>query len=308
MAVVYDIEHITTYRYKKPVTMAQHRAMFLPRSGYAGRIYNYSISTSVPSKIQWIMDALSNSVALIDFIEPATELSISFKFRGAHYGAMGVEEFALDPRGRVFPVQYTPDEWMDLAAFLRPHAEDPDGSVAAWGRGFLAAGTNETAQVLKRLMDEIRDTFKYQTREAEGTQAPAETLKTKSGTCRDFAWLMIETLRGLGLACRFMSGYLYDASLDGGSIAMTGSASTHAWLAVYLPGAGWLHYDPTNRISAGFALIPVAIARHPSQAIPLQGSWFGSAADYVGMDVNVSIRKVADIVAAADSHTAPRLP
>jgi transglutaminase-like putative cysteine protease len=297
MAVVYEITHVTTYKYKNPVTFSQHRAMFLPRVGHGGRLHHYSIETNVPSKIQWIMDALSNNVAVIDFVEPATELVVSWKFQGSHYGASGIAKFPLDPRAKAFPVQYTPDEWTDLAAFMRPHSNDPDGSVAAWGRSFLTGGENDTGRVLHQMMDTIRDTFAYQAREAEGTQTPTQTLSSKSGTCRDFAWLMIETLRGLGLGCRFMSGYLYDSALDGGSIAMTGSASTHAWLTVYLPGAGWLHYDPTNRISEGFALIPVAIARHPGQAIPLQGSWFGSAADYLGMTVNVSIHKVADVPA-----------
>ncbi len=298
MAVVYDIEHSTTYTYKKPVTFAQHRALFLPRLGHGGRLYSYSITASVPTAVRWIRDALSNNVALIDFLEPTAELVVTFKFRGAHYGAQGIAEFLVEPRGQVFPVQYTPDEWTDLAAFMRPHADDPDGSVAAWGRSFLAGAANDTGKVLRQMMDTIRDTFGYQAREVEGTQLPGETLKLKSGTCRDFAWLMIEALRALGLACRFESGYLYDSKLDGGSVAMTGSASTHAWLTVYLPGVGWLDCDPTNRISGGFELIPVAIARHPAQASPLQGSWFGAANDYVGMNVNVSIKKVADIAAA----------
>jgi transglutaminase-like putative cysteine protease len=298
MAVVYDIEHSTAYTYKKPVTFAQHRALFLPRVGHGGRLYSHSITASVPTRIRWIRDALSNSVALIDFLEPTAELVVTFKFRGAHFGAEGIAECAVEPRGQLFPVQYTPDEWTDLTSFMRPHADDPDGSVAAWGRSFLAGAANETGTVLRQMMDTIRDTFQYQTREAQGTQPPAETLKQKVGTCRDFAWLMIEALRALGLACRFESGYLYDSKLDGGSVAMTGSASTHAWLTVYLPGAGWVHCDPTNRISGGSELIPVAIARHPAQAIPLQGSWFGDASDYVGMNVNVSIRKVADVAAA----------
>jgi transglutaminase-like putative cysteine protease len=295
MAVIYDIEHVTTYKYKNPVTLGQHRALFLPRVGAGGRIFTYSIKTNVPSTIHWIMDALSNNVAVIDFVEPTTELVVTCQFRGAHYGAAGIKAFPVDPRGKLFPVQFTPDEWTDLAAYIRPHAEDPDGSVAAWGRSFLTSGETDTAQVLKQMMDSIRDTFKYQAREVEGTQTPGETLSSKSGTCRDFAWLMIETLRRLGVPCRFMTGYLYDSALDGGSVAMAGSASTHAWLTVYLPGAGWLHYDPTNRISEGFALIPVALTRHPGQAIPLQGTWFGSKGDYLGMNVDVAIHKVADI-------------
>jgi len=298
MAVVYDIEHTTSYKYKNPVTLAEHRALFLPRVGHSGRVLSYSIATNVPSRTRWIMDALSNSVALIEFTEPTTELVVTFKFSGEHYGAADIDEFPVDPRGQEFPVQHTPDEWTDLASFMRPHAEDMDGSVAAWARGFLTGAENEPKRVMKQMMDAIRDTFKYQAREVEGTQSPGETLSSKSGTCRDFAWLMIEALRRLGLPCRYMSGYLYDSALDGGSTAMQGSASTHAWLTAYLPGAGWLHYDPTNRISQGFALIPVAVARHPAQAIPLQGSWFGSAGDYLGMDVSVSIHKVADFIKA----------
>lgn len=295
MAVVYDIEHRTAYTYKKPVTFAQHRALFLPRVGHGGRLYTYSIAANVPTTIRWIRDALSNSVALIDFKEAAAELVVTFKFRGAHYGAPSIAEYPVEPRGQVLPIQYTPDEWTDLAPFMQPHTDDPAGNVAAWARSFLLDAASDSAELLRRMMDTIRDSFAYQSREMEGTQPPAETLERKSGTCRDFAWLMIEALRTLGLACRFESGYLYDSALDGGSVAMQGSASTHAWLTVYLPGVGWLHCDPTNRISGGFELIPVAIARYPAQAIPLQGSWFGAASDYVGMNVSVSIRKVADL-------------
>ena len=145
------------------------------------------------------------------------------------------------------------------------------------------------------MLDAFRDAFSYNAREAEGTQSPGETLRSKSGTCRDFAWLMIETLRRLGFACRFVSGYLYDAALDGGEAGMIGSGATHAWLEVFLPGAGWMHYDPTNRINAGYDLIPVAIARHPGQAVPLVGSWFGKAQDYLGMSVNVAVHKLGDV-------------
>jgi transglutaminase-like putative cysteine protease len=291
MAVIYDIEHITTYRYANPVTFGEHRAMFLPRP-VLGRILSHSVKTSLPSKIRWISDALSNNVTVMEFSEPGTELTFTFQFRGIHFGGKGVEEFPLEPRAEEVPVQYTPDEWIDLAMYLRPHAEDPDASIAAWAKSFVAGDQDQTIDVLKRILDTIRDTFTYQAREAEGTQSPGETLRSKSGTCRDYAWLMIETLRRLGFACRFVSGYLYDAALDGGEVGMLGSGATHAWLQLYLPGAGWLHYDPTNRLTAGYDLIPVAIARHPGQAVPLAGSWFGKAQDYLGMSVNVVIRKL----------------
>ena len=131
--------------------------------------------------------------------------------------------------------------------YLRPHAEDPNGDLATWAKGFVEGANDRTLDVLQRMMDAINTGLTYQAREAEGTQAPSETLRLKSGTCRDYAWLMVEALRRLGLACRFVSGYLYDAALDGGDVGMTGSGATHAWVQVYLPGAGWRNYDPTNR-------------------------------------------------------------
>jgi transglutaminase-like putative cysteine protease len=177
---------------------------------------------------------------------------------------------------------------------MRPHADDPDSSLAAWTKSFVAGDQDQTADVLHRILTTFRDGFTYRSRESEGTQSPGETLRTKSGTCRDYAWLMIEALRRLGFASRFVSGYLYDAALDGGAVGMTGSGATHAWLQVFLPGAGWIDYDPTNQINAGFDLIPVAVVRHPGQAIPLTGSWFGDAKDYLGMSINVAVHKIGE--------------
>jgi transglutaminase-like putative cysteine protease len=295
MAILFEIEHATTYRYANPVTFGTHRAMFLPRPAAYGRLLSWSAKTSLPSKIHWVSDALSNNVTVMDFTEAGKDLTFTFQFRGVHYGAKGVEQFPLEPRAEEVPVQYSPDEWTDLVVNMRPHAEDPDGSVAAWAKSFATDNRGRTTDILRSMLDVFHDSFRYNARDAEGTQSPGETLRSKSGTCRDYAWLMIEALRRLGFAARFVSGYLYDSSLDGGATGMLGSGATHAWLQVFLPGAGWSHYDPTNRINAGFDLIPVAIARHPGQAVPLAGSWFGGAQDYLGMSVNVSVRKLGDI-------------
>jgi transglutaminase-like putative cysteine protease len=295
VTVIYDLEHITTYSYRNFVTFGEHRAIFLPSLGFIGRILSHSVATNIPSKVRWMMDTLSNNVALLEFSESAKELIVTYRFRGEHFGMRAIADFPLDPRAAEVPVQYTPDEWTDLVVFMRPHAEDPDGSLAAWAKSFLVGDQDDTLDVLQRMMDTIWNTLTYQAREVEGTQSPAETLRLQSGTCRDFAWLMIEALRRLGFACRFVSGYLYDSSLDGGEIGMTGAGATHAWLQVYLPGAGWRAYDPTNRITAGFDLIRVAVARHPGQVIPLLGSWFGNLEDYLGMDVKVNIRKLGTL-------------
>ncbi|MBW4553212.1 MAG: transglutaminase family protein [Aphanocapsa sp. GSE-SYN-MK-11-07L] len=292
MTVIYDLEHITTYSYRNFVTFGQHRAIFLPSLGFVGRILSHSVETNIPTQVRWMMDTLSNNVALLEFSEPAKELIVTYRFRGEHFGMRAIADFPLDARAKEIPVQYTPDEWTDLAVFMRPHAEDPDGSLAAWTKSFVVGDQDDTLDLLQRMMDTIWHSLTYQAREVEGTQSPGETLRLQSGTCRDFAWLMIEALRRLGFACRFISGYLYDSALDGGDIGMTGAGATHAWLQVYLPGAGWRAYDPTNRITAGFDLIRVAVARHPGQVIPLLGSWFGNAEDYLGMDVKVNIRKL----------------
>lgn len=295
MTVIYELDHTTTYRYANPVTFGEHRAIFLPRAGYAGRILMYSIETNLSSSTRWMMDTLSNNVAILTFSEPGQELRVTYRVQGEHFGLRAIADFPLETRAEEIPVQYTPDEWIDLSVFLRPHADDPDGSVAHWAKQFVAGDQDNTLDVLERMMDAIARTLTYQARETEGTQSPGETLRVQSGTCRDYAWLMIEALRRLGLACRFVSGYLYDSALDGGDVGMLGSGATHAWLQVYLPGAGWRNYDPTNRITAGFDLIPVAIARHPGQVIPLSGSWFGEAQDFLGMDVTVAIRKLGSL-------------
>lgn len=295
MSVIYDLEHITTYRYAKPVTFGPHRAIFLPRGSYGGRLLSYGLETNLPSQVRWMMDTLSNNVAVIEVQAPGEELIVTYRVQGEHFGYRAVQNFPLDPRAEELPVQYTPDEWTDLSVFMRPHSEDFDGRLADWTRRFVMGDQDGTLDVINRMMDTIHSTLKYEAREAEGTQSPGDTLRTGMGTCRDYAWLMVEALRRLGLACRFVSGYLYDAALDGGEVGMTGSGATHAWLQVYLPGAGWRNYDPTNRITAGFDLIPVAIARHPGQVMPLSGSWMGDASDYLGMSVQVSIRKLADL-------------
>src|SRR3954452_25286112 len=295
MAVLGEIRHTTTYKYANPVTFGTHRAMFLPRRGAAARLLNWSARTSLPSKIQWISDSRSNTITVMEFDQPASELTFTFKVWGIYFGLKGIETFPLEKRAEEVPVQYTPDEWTDLAGYLHPHAEDPDGSVAAWAKDFVAGDQDRTADVLSRVLRVFRADFSYRTRESQGTQPPGETLRTKSGTCRDYAWLMIESLRRLGFASRFVSGYLYDAALDRAEVGKVGSTSTHAWLQVFLPGAGWIDYDPTNQINAGFDLIPVAVARHPGQAIPLEGSWFGEAQHYLGMSVEVAVHKIDDV-------------
>ena len=123
----------------------------------------------------------------------------------------------------------------------------------------------------------------------EGTQTPVETIEKKSGTCRDYALLFIEAARSLGFGARFVTGYLYDPALDGGGEAVQGAGATHAWADIYLPGAGWVEFDPTNGLVACENLIRVAVTRDPTQAVPIGGTFSGEGAKYLGMEVDVTV-------------------
>jgi transglutaminase-like putative cysteine protease len=171
------------------------------------------------------------------------------------------------------------------------HYPDPRGLAELWAKQFILETPTNTFNLLATMNAAIRGSFDYRAREEEGTQSPVETLESKSGTCRDYALLFIEAVRSLGFGARFVSGYLYDPALDGGD-AMQGAGATHAWAEVYLPGAGWVEFDPTNGLIAGENLIRVAVTRDPAQAAPIGGSFSGEG-KFVGMEVDVTVRAEA---------------
>ena len=163
-----------------------------------------------------------------------------------------------------------------------------NGELSAWARNFLdAEGPTPTFKILSGMTHGIRKAFTYRKRHEQGTQHPLDTLQTRSGTCRDYALFMIEALRRLGIAARFVSGYL---SIHGDrEHGHVGGGKTHAWVQVYLPGAGWIEFDPTNGIVGTRDLIRVAVARDPRQAIPLHGTYLGPADAFVGMEVSIDV-------------------
>jgi transglutaminase-like putative cysteine protease len=145
--------------------------------------------------------------------------------------------------------------------------------------------------MLAAMTQAIKERFTYVSRQEMGTQDPIETLKLGSGSCRDFAVLMMEAVRSLGLAARFVSGYLYVPEHGGGG--RVGGGATHAWLQVYIPGAGWIEFDPTNGVVGNRDLIRVAVVRDARHAVPLSGTWTGFPSDFLGMDVSVSVTSEA---------------
>lgn len=294
MSTLIEVTHTTTYRYARPVAFGEHRVMFRPRPGHDLREVHAALDVSPASTLRWVTDSFSNSIAVVTTPGQARELVFTCRLAIEHFGAGNLEP-PMAPDAVTYPVQYSAAERLDLHPFLQPYATDPHGQLAAWAHGFVAAAGGNTRRMLQAMMDAIGTGFTYRPRYEEGTQHPLDTIVQRSGTCRDYAHVMIEACRRLNIAARFVSGYLYDPTLDGGAVGMTGSGSTHAWAEVYLPGAGWLPYDPTNPLYGGDALIRVAATRTPEQATPLEGSFVGAAEDFLGMEVEVEVRKLAQL-------------
>jgi transglutaminase-like putative cysteine protease len=280
------VRHATTYRYSAPVTFGQHRLMLRPRDSHDLRLIDAELALSPPGTLRWMHDVFGNSVALVDFSAPAAELRIVSTLTIERYGLARLE-FRIAPEAETYPFMHSADDRTDLGRLRERHYPDR-GEVEEWARSFIIETPANTFNLLSTMNGAMRGWFEYRAREEEGTQTPVETLERKSGTCRDYALLFIEAARALGFGARFVSGYLYDPSLDGGP-SMQGAGATHAWAEVYLPGAGWIEFDPTNGLVAGENLIRVAVTRDPSQALPISGSYAGGGA-FVGMDVEVTVK------------------
>jgi transglutaminase-like putative cysteine protease len=280
------VRHTTTYNYARPVRFCEHRLLFRPRDSQEQRLLSSELKIDpVPADIHWIHDVFGNCITIVRFDTPASELRFETNIVLDHTPNHG-PSFRIEDRAKTWPFEYPAETLPDLAPYLQVHHPDP--SVEEWARRFVPPTVEtSTGHLLATLTTGIRESFTYSRRTDPGTQLPAETLALRRGTCRDFAWLMIEACRVLGLAARFVTGYIYVPARDAASTR--GGGATHAWVQVFLPGAGWVEFDPTNGIVGSRDLIRVGVARRPSQARPLSGSFVGDRADYLGMDVEVRV-------------------
>jgi transglutaminase-like putative cysteine protease len=288
MAILH-IQHRTTYLYGKVVDFGEHRLMSRPRDSHDLRLIDTTLSIDPPaSALRWIHDVFGNSIAIATFDQPAQKLTFDWGVWAEHYPAEQ-RRIVVEPYASRFPFNYSAEDAMDLGRTKERHYQDPHHVVDEWAKDIVARTPEaRTLDVLTEMASTIRKDFKYEAREEGGVQTPFETLGSRSGSCRDFALFMMEAVRSLGLAARFVSGYLYDEMLVGDG-ALVGGGATHAWLQVFLPGAGWIEFDPTNALVGGHNLIRVAVARDPSQAIPLAGSYKGEKEDFVSMSVEVTV-------------------
>lgn len=284
------VRHRTGYRYAQPVALGEHRLMCRPRDSHDLRLLDTGISISPqPATLRWIHDVFGNSIAIAAFEESADELVFESTFRAAHY-PIPERTIVIDDHAATLPFSYTAAEELDLASLKARHYPDPEHRLDAWVKELLATVPGlKTMDVLLALVARIKQDFAYRRREESGVQSPLETLELASGSCRDFAVFMMDAVRCLGLAAQFVSGYLYDEALVDAGNGLVGGGATHAWVQVYLPGVGWVEFDPTNALVGGRNLIRVAVAREAAQAAPLAGSFTGATNDFLGMSVDIEV-------------------
>jgi transglutaminase-like putative cysteine protease len=290
-----SVAHITEYQYASPVTLHDHRLMVRPRDSHDLRLLSAELVTSpAPKQIRWMHDVFGNSVAIVAFDAQTDRLEITSRLLLETYAPV-VESPQITDQARAYPFNYSPDEQRDLGTLCDRQYDDPDASMADWVRDVYSSlvgggnGTIETLQLLSGLNEQVARTFTYERRDAEGTQTPTETIKRGSGSCRDFALLYMEAVRQLGFAARFVTGYLVDQTALADGASPVGGGATHAWAQVYVPGLGWVEFDPTNQIVGSNQLIRVAVTRDPAQAIPIAGSFTGPSGALSGLRVDVTV-------------------
>jgi transglutaminase-like putative cysteine protease len=285
MAIL-TIRHVTTYHYRQPVAFGEHRMMLRPRDDDDQKVLLTELDISpAPSVLAWSRDTFGNHVATAHFAERAAELRFQSTIRLDHAPA-AFHQSDIDDFARTYPFVYAAKDRPGLVPFVAPPAADAE--LERWIAGFLRTDRSaDTHALLVDMTRTIKRTFKHIARHERGIQEPAQTLKLASGSCRDLAVLMIAALRGLGFAARFVSGYLHLGHEDDDDRVSGGN--THAWVQVYVPGPGWVDFDPSSGIIGNQNLVRVAVVHEPRAAIPLQGTWIGTAADHLAMNVAVKV-------------------
>jgi len=283
------VRHSTVYRYSEPVGLGEHRMMFRPRESHDLRLLRTNlVITPEPAHLRWLHDPFDNSVAVATFDGTTTELRFESTVTIEHLES-SIPEYPLEDYARNYPFRYSDDDFPSLVRALARHYQG-DG-VSKWALQFLdPSTTTDTMKILRTMTRGIGEQFNYTRRVEKGVQTPEETLGHRTGSCRDFAVLMMEAIRSLGIAARFVSGYIFVPNRSG----FVGGGATHAWIQAYLPGAGWIDFDPTNSIIGNRNLIRVAVAWDPYQVLPLWGTYEGPPGAFLGMDVAVSVTEESE--------------
>ena len=280
------ISHTTVYHYRSAVSLNPHRLMLRPRESRELQLISHALTVSPEAAIAWAHDVSGNTVATASFAGTTDALRIESNVE-LDLTANPWPIFNIAATALTYPFFYSNDDRADLGALAIQQYLDPMGRLQKWARSFVRGAAPDTLELLKAISHGVSEALQYEVRESEGTQSPNESLDRGRGSCRDFAILFAEAVRSLDMGARIVSGYLYDPQQS--AIGSAGSGSTHAWAEVYLPGAGWINFDPTNRSIGGFNLVPVAVARDITLLMPVSGSYVGAVDAFAGMEVEVRV-------------------
>jgi len=284
--IALSIHHQTTYQYREPLEFGPHRLMLRPRESRNLRLIAHDLKVAPAATVTWAHDVFGNSVATATFKEASDTLVIE-SFAELTLDVDQWPVFDIAASAAYYPFLLTEDDMTDLGALRLQGYLDSSGRLRDWARSFVAGNPTGTLALLKDISAGVAARVAYEVREDEGTQSPEQTLDRNQGSCRDFAVLFVDAVRSLGFGARIVSGYLYNPDED--AVGSEGAGSTHAWAEVYVPGAGWITFDPTNRSVGGFNLIPVAVARDIRQTMPVSGSFVGDPDAFTGMQVRVRV-------------------
>lgn len=275
----FKILHRTYYNFSGIVQLEPHVLRLRPKEGHELLIESSSLDITPTASLRWHRDVEDNSVAIATFDTPTQQLVIESEVIIQQFNESPLD-FLVDVYATDYPFAYCPEDRIVLTPYLqatRLPARDP---LVKWVATLWQTGEAiQTYALLERLCVHINQSLSYQVREEPGVQTPADTLSKGTGSCRDFANLFMEAARHLGLAARFVSGYLHAEP------SSANYGSTHAWSEVFLPGAGWKGFDPTIGKIVGTDHTAVAVARLPESIPPIAGSFVGPSG--ASLDVGV---------------------
>jgi len=268
------LNHVTHYTYDRRVGMSPHIVRLRPAPHCRSNILSYSLKVEPEGHfINWQQDAFANYLARLVFPEPATEFKVTVDLV-TEMSVYNPFDFFLEPEAETFPFTYDAATQLELQPYL---VTEPATPAFAKFLASIDRTEQRTIDFLVAINQRLQGDIRYLIRMEPGVQTPEETLTLGSGSCRDSGWLLVQTLRHMGLAARFVSGYLIQLksdvkALDGPSGTEVDFTDLHAWCEVFLPGAGWIGLDPTSGLLAGEGHIPVACTPTPSSAAPISGA------------------------------------
>jgi transglutaminase-like putative cysteine protease len=288
LTMFFKIEHSTAYRYRQAVEFTPHLLRLIPRVSPGLHLVRSALTVSPQASVRWMLDAEENIIGTATFAAKGDRLVIS-SIVVVEQQLTNPFDFLLDERAMHLPISYTAREVALLSPYLGVQ-EARNGRLQEWLRPFISdaadgvsAGRAATLTFLISLNRSVATMFRYTQRLEYGVQSPADTISRGEGTCRDFALLVMEAARSLGIAARYVSGYLCTSAGTG-----VAESHTHGWCELYLPGAGWRGFDPTNGILAGAHHIPVATAVMAGEIPPVEGGYLGAAGECIRHEVSIS--------------------